>query len=400
MERFGKVKMEERNMRCTAMKAGILSTVLVVAVLMLLIVMAVIALWDADFLLFSRANYMRVQRANMESTFTLYCNYPEQDSVVVLYDSVPGSRMKMHHRPWGLYEVVTVESDDGRVWCSGILGRRSAMDYDCVLWYRNNHGAVTMAGESKVGGLAYLPANGVSYGQMQTVFFTGEKLSEDNIRTSKEEMPKGEPIDTLFDLKGEDVMPDSLAVSFRGGGQMVVEAGEMNDLSGAVVVAGQRVKIDKNARLHDIIVVADYIEVEDGFRGSAQLFARDSVVVGNNVVMELPSGIYSSGYAELGEGSEIDGYMIVDYSGEEDMMKPACRKSANSKLRGLFYCSDVAELQGAIEGCAVLHKSVYYSGRGYYSDFLYDVTIEKNEEAVYPFWLDASQERRVAKWVH
>jgi hypothetical protein len=395
--------MEGRDMRGAVVKGGALSTVMVVAVLMLLMVMAVIALWDADFLLFSRANYMRVQRANTESTFTLYCNHPEHDSVVVLYDSLPGSRMKLRRRPWGLYEVVTVESDDGRAWRSGILGARSAMDDNAVLWYRNNHGAVTMAGGSRVGGQAYLPANGVTYGQMQSAFFNGERLAEENIRTSEEELPTGqagELLDALFELKGGEAMPDSLTVSFRGGGQTVVEAGEPDYLSGAVVVVGERVRIGAGARLHDVIVVAGHITVEDGFRGSAQLFARDSVVVGNGVIMELPSGIYSEKYAELGDDSEVDGYMIVDYRGKEEIMKPACRKAASSKLRGLFYCSGVAELQGGVAGCAVVNKAVYYTTRGYYSDFLYDVTIEENLGAAYPFWLDAPQERRVAKWVH
>ncbi len=386
-------------------RAGVLSTVVVVAVLMLLVVMAVIALWDADFLLFARANHIRVQRANIESTFTLYCNYPEADGVVVLYDSVPGSRMTVRRRPWGLYEMVVVESADGMTWRAGILGRRSAMSDDCVLWYRNNHGAVTMSGESQVEGRAFLPANGVTYGQMQATFFRGEKLAPENIRTSGEAMPEPseeatEMVAGLFGLTGTDVMPDSLAVSFRGGGQVVVASGEAGYLSGALVVTGGRVKIERHVRLHDIIVMADHIEVEDGFRGSAQLFARDSVVVGKSVIMEPPSGIYVRKYTEIGEGSELNGYVIVDFEGEEDIMKPVCRTASGSTQRGLLYCTGVAELQGRIEGCAVLSRSVYYSSQGYYSDFLYDVAIVDNREVAYPFWLDAPPERRVAKWVH
>ncbi len=392
-----------RKRQGKTLKAGILSTVLVMTVLMLLMVMAVIALWGADFLLFSRANYLRVQRANIGSTFTLYCNYPEQDSVVLLYDSVPGAQMKLRRRPWGLYEVLTVESKDGRVWRAGVLGRRSAMNDGGILWYRNNHGAVTMAGESRIGGRGHPPAK--TYGQMQTAFFKGEKLPPENIRASTDTLPgptaeAARIIGELFKLQAMDAMPDSLASSFRGGGQVVVEAGDTGYLAGAVSVVGKYVEIEAGARLHDIIVVADNITVEDGFIGSVQLFARDSVTVGKNVIMELPSGIYSGKYAELGENSEIDGYMIVDYKGEEDIMKPNCRKTSSSKLRGLFYCSGVAELQGEIAGCAVMYKSVYYSKRGYYSDFLYDITIEENPEAVYPFWLNTPQERRVAKWVY
>ena len=52
--------------------AGVLATVLVVSALMLLSVLGVLALWESDFLFFSRAGYLSRQRANVESAFVLY----------------------------------------------------------------------------------------------------------------------------------------------------------------------------------------------------------------------------------------------------------------------------------------------------------------------------------------
>ena len=42
--------------------AGVLATVLVVSALMLLSVLGVLALWESDFLFFSRAGYLSRQR--------------------------------------------------------------------------------------------------------------------------------------------------------------------------------------------------------------------------------------------------------------------------------------------------------------------------------------------------
>ena len=393
-------------------KGGILSTVIVVAVLMLLIVLAVIALWDADFLLFSRSNYLRVQRANIESAITLYCNHPEvveQDSMIVLFDSVPGSQVKITRKPWGLYEVVTVEAGVGKVWRSAICGVRQPYRDDCALWYRNNNGAVTLTGRSHIEGAAFMPDNGVIYGQMQSTFFSGERLHPNDIHKSEEKMPTPSEtataaISRLFELTGTagEPLPDSLAVSFRGGEPQIIATEEVYDsyLSGQIIVMGTKVEIGAGAELHDVIVVADEIMVGDGFRGSAQLFARDSVIVGADVLLDAPSGIYSKKYAELGDRSELNGYMIVEYGDEEEIMRPSCRKSRTSRLRGLFYCSGIVQFQGITSGCAFIDKSVYYSPHGYYSDFLYDVAILANSKTTYPLWFDAPPKRKEAKWVH
>jgi hypothetical protein len=221
-------------------KGGVLSTVVVVAVLMLLMVMAVIALWEADFLLFSRANHMRMQRANTESAFTLYCLHPEvveHDSVVVLYDSVPASRMTITRRPWGLYEVVTAETADGSARRSAIVGLRQPLTDDCVLWYRNNEGAVTLAGETYIKGSVRLPDNGVAYGQLQSEFFRGERLSPDDIHVSDKTMPQPLPsaraaVEALFDMRGTAAaaVPDSLVVSFRRDGPEAVAARNIEEI--------------------------------------------------------------------------------------------------------------------------------------------------------------------------
>lgn len=398
----------------TDIKGGVLSTVVVVAVLMLLIVFAVIALWDADFLLFSQTNYLRILRANIKSALTLYCTHPDImerldiDSTIVLFDSVPDSRMKITRKPWGLYEVVTVESSDGKMYRSCLIGLRQPYKDQCQLWYRNNNSAVTITGKSHINGYAYTPANGIIYGQMQSVFFSGERLHPNDIQKSAEELPAPSEaavkiISRLFELRETigAVLSDSLTVSFQLRDPEIIIADEINDccLSGNIIITGNKIDIRSDAELHDVLIVADNISVADNFHGSLQLFAADSVFIGTNVVLTPPSGIYSKEYAEIGDGSEVNGYLIVDHRGDEDIMLPACRKSRLSKLRGLFYCSGIAQIQGIVSGVAVMNKSVYYSTQGYYSDLLYDISILENRDTAYPFWLEGPPYRREAKCV-
>ena len=89
--------------------AGVLATVLVVSALMLLSVLGVLALWESDFLFFSRAGYLSRQRANVESAFVLYAADStltaklDEQGGLRLYDGLPDSRVRIAVRPWGLY---------------------------------------------------------------------------------------------------------------------------------------------------------------------------------------------------------------------------------------------------------------------------------------------------------
>lgn len=75
--------------------AGVLATVLVVSALMLLSVLGVLALWESDFLFFSRAGYLSRQRANVESAFVLYAADStltarlDEQGGLRLYDGLP-----------------------------------------------------------------------------------------------------------------------------------------------------------------------------------------------------------------------------------------------------------------------------------------------------------------------
>lgn len=53
-------------------KAGILSTVMVVSTLMLLTVAALFSLWNIDSFIFARTQYEKAQRNDIESAYVIY----------------------------------------------------------------------------------------------------------------------------------------------------------------------------------------------------------------------------------------------------------------------------------------------------------------------------------------
>ena len=59
-------------------KAGILSTVMVVSTLMLLAVAALFSLWNIDSFIFARTQYEKAQRNDIESAYVIYNVLPRR----------------------------------------------------------------------------------------------------------------------------------------------------------------------------------------------------------------------------------------------------------------------------------------------------------------------------------
>jgi hypothetical protein len=408
----------ERHTTDKKLRAGVLATVVVVSALLLLMLAGSMWLWETDFLLYSRTNYQLAQRANIESAFTLYRNDPtimerlETDSTYRLYDSLPGSRMRITRSSWGLYEAMNVCSTDGRIHSTRLMGTAGPGGGVGTFWYRDNNGALTLSGRTNIKGKAALPRNGVIYGQMQSVFFSGEKLSPTNITRSETQIPEAaatarEAVRALFDLTGEQLLKDSLRVSFHRSTTLVaaIGSGTLDGcfFSGNIVLRGERLHIAASCRLTDVIVAARSVSIADGFRGRLQIFATDSVVVGKDVVLDSPSGIFAGLYADIQDGSEVNGYAIVDPASlpdatstapQTDIKAPNLRKSRTSRLRGLLYVNGLAILQGIVTGSAVVDEAVYYSPHGYYRHMVYDAAVLESDAVHYPLWLEDSERKK------
>jgi hypothetical protein len=256
-----------------------------------------------------------------------------------------------------------------------------------------------------------MPRGGIVYGQMGSVFFEGEKIEAGVMTPSERELPKptDEALAAVGKLKslaargGTDIAQDSIAVGFSESEPLVIAAdGALRDcyLSGNIVVVAGDLIIASSCRLRDVVVLGGKVRIEDGFTGSLQVFARDSLNVEENVSLDYPSGLYSEKYVGIGDDSTVNGYVIVNPADEPNVRNANYVSSRLATVRGLVWVGGMAQLQGIVSGIAMLDKAVYYSRRGYYENMLSDVTIFENYDMAWPLWLDGPPERKEAKWVN
>jgi hypothetical protein len=216
-----------------------------------------------------------------------------------------------------------------------------------------------------------MPAVGVVYGQMGADFFSGDEIPPAMMSVSGEELPKpnAEAIATIKDL-----MP----------------------------LAGRDLTIDGFQDLSDTVLVARKVRIEKGFTGPVQVFALDSIIVEAGVTLEYPSGLFSEKHVSIGDGSAVNGYVVVippEGSDEPDIMQANYKQSRLARVRGMIYIDGIAQIQGIVSGTAFLDRAIYYSPQGYYENMLYDLTILENREMAWPLLLDGVPQREEVKWL-
>ncbi|MCD8172862.1 MAG: hypothetical protein LUD76_05290 [Alistipes sp.] len=145
--------------------------------------------------------------------------------------------------------------------------------------------------------------------------------------------------------------------------------------------------------------MANTVEIEEGFEGRLQIFVRDSIGVGDGVMLGFPSGIYSANKLTISEKCVIDGYVIDNFRGGTVITEPNTVKSVTSRIRGLLYSRGLAVAQGIITGSAYINEAVYYAPHGYYRNFIFQAAFLAHEPMAYPLWMKRDGRRKEVAWL-
>lgn len=392
----------------------VLPTVLAVSMVILTGLAGLLLLYEQETLLFARDSRLRQSRADVASAYSLYRLHPGHTQLLStdgyrLFDSVPASKVHVTVRPWGLYELVRVSTADSLVRTARLFGAEP--DHRHTLHYRDDRRGVTLAGNTNLHGILFLPQNGLTYGRINSDFFSGEQVLPSSIRLSGTTLPAPDPaaertVARLFSAAPaarSQMLPDSLFRSFVRDSTDVFRLGsaEIGDcrLLGNVILYGDELRIDSTCRLEHTIVCARKITVGRGARITAQLFARDTILVQPRAVLGSGSGIYAEKYAGLDEGVVVNGYVIVRDTVPRRPKSACYRQARTARVRGLVRVDGVAQVQGLVTGSLMLGEAAWFSPQGRYENTLYDLTLLENPETAHPLWSTAAKRRKEAAWV-
>lgn len=434
--RNGSACLSVRRLR-SKVPAGALSLVLVISLLISSMLGSLVMLAYYRDINIARTSLKERLRANAASGIHLLLAssntaYMEQVTELDLFGKGDDS-VRVAKQAWGVFDVYIVQAVQGRHTASSIalVGVDPKEFRGQALYLPDEERPLSLSGNTEIIGDCYLPKAGVKAAYVNQTGFLGEKLVEGVVRESAKAVPAADPIfvkrvidycrrntthspsfnRVFMDAPGEQYIyaDNENNYSFNGEVQVIRSKQSIHltshRLTGKVLVmSDQEITVSKTAFLQDIIVAAPTVRVEDGFSGSIQIFATDSIIVGKSRLL-YPSALCMQTQGKhsrllLKDGAEVSGLVYMGGTGERLYDLISIEKGA--VVTGMVYADGLTELKGSIAGSLTSRRLFFKTPTATYENHLIDATIHANRLPasflVSPL-LSSSQSKGIVKWV-
>jgi hypothetical protein len=131
--------------------------------------------------------------------------------------------------------------------------------------------------------------------------------------------------------------------------------------------------------LENILIYAPAIRLADKVEATIQLFASDSIIVGEDCKLDFPSTInlISPNISRLSvsKGCVIRGN-ITQYQENTTESKSTVQIDAGAQIEGVVYSNGYVQCQGKITGSLYADNLFLKNNSGYYENHLNDIEID------------------------
>jgi hypothetical protein len=322
---------------------------------------------------------------------------------------------------WGLFQLINLEAAN-RAYSIKKAFLIGCPQGESALYLTDRDKPLSLCGNTLLKGTVYLPKAGVRRAYIEGRGFTRNELVEGLSRESGSRLPEVSRV--LLDWSGKlssDFSRDSVADIARAGDSLVNSffsrkitllcSGKATIASGiikgkVVLMGGKELYINAGCTLEDVIVIAEKITIGDGFQGSGQFFASDSILIGKNCKLRYPSSIAvvkkagASPYIGIDEGSVVSGCVagLVENTGIAPLR---IRIGKDAQVNGTVYCPGFTELRGRVNG-SVYTDAFILTASGIYENHLLDAEINSSSlpaSFAGPFLFAGKKEKKVVKWL-
>ena len=286
------------------------------------------------------------------------------DSLVVPFENGTTTIKKKF---WGAYALIesTGEVKSKSFSKIGLVGKRTESP-PISLYVSNNDAPLTVVGDTKIQGDAYLSDKSIKPGRINNINYSGSQLVEGQIKRSSRSLPQIDDGWIIFTrsllnpgyLSGlEGISQGDLnANSFLQPSRLVYNPGPIT-LSGKyigniIIKSETQIIVERFAELTDIQVVAPKIVVKSGFKGTVHFLASEQIIIEENVDLTYPSSV-------VVEDSNID-FKIPVPEGEEPIIL-----SKNSFIQGNIMYFPKRNLQDHTNTSIVIEESSIVEGDVY-----------------------------------
>lgn len=149
------------------------------------------------------------------------------------------------------------------------------------------------------------------------------------------------------------------------------------------------IRIQKNAVLEDVILIAPKITFEAGFKGTVQAFATKGIELEEKVVLNYPSVIcvYNANEEEskikIKKESIVSGAVVLFGNSIEALDKNSMEIAEEGLIFGDIYCTGKLFLRSTVYGSVYTNRFFIQTGATSYDNTIADLEINSNKRPTY-----------------
>lgn len=333
--------------------------------------------------------------------------------------------------PWGIYDIglsrAFIQKDT--LYKAFSIGAVIDSSKWAALYLIDEDRPLSVSGKTMIRGNAFIPKAGVKEAYVDGQAYQGDKQLVIGVKHNSEKtLPVLQPgrLNLLHQLGtpsalNDTILPraDSLSVSFFKPSRVINLKKHVTTLSNIrltgniILLSDTTIIIEHTAVLSNVLIFARSISVKDGFHGSCQLFATDSIGVDKHCSFSYPSclGVIrdhndksTQGKIRIGENSMVTGVLFT-YEKEKSQLQTLIDIADNVKIYGQVYVMGLLKFNkgGEINGSVFANRFLYRSTYTTYENYL--INIKLDATGLSPYYLTSAllpvsaKKQKVLQWL-
>jgi hypothetical protein len=338
-------------------------------------------------------------------------------------DDLPVTLKRTH---WGMYDIITgyTTFKKDTIKQMAFVGQTPFDADSLALYVSDKEKEVYISGNILIKGRCYVPTGNFKYAYIGSNRIQNKQIFPSKLNKSNADLPKIngakithnqnilfatlESLPMHIELADYLADRDSVVVSFSDptlilSSQKTYALTNKTLIGNIIIVSTELISIKPSAKLDKVLIYAPEIRVENEVKGNMQLFASDSILIGENCVLDFPSCINllspNVSYLRISKGSKITGN-VIQYQSASVLSKSLVQIDTDAEIQGLVYSNGYVEPKGKIAGSLYANQLYLKTNAGYYENHLMDAEIDfsKLHKSYISCNLFNNKKQRILSW--
>ncbi len=407
------------------------------ALYIVIIVSLLIAVISASLLTIAFYYRLEVQKkvrmdklmTNMESGTAILLsesyNTNDEENVLDLYGDQRDSLI-LNKTRWGVFDLQMVKAFELKDTLKRSFLSGNVFKDQGAIYLADEDRPLSVSGSTQITGNGELPKAGLKQAYVDGRPYEGKELIKGSIKSSGRELPALN--DELLKRISDHLKPTIEGIAFNIKDSVInsffnkeliykLQSGQQDigpiKIKGKIIlVSDTTIKISSSAVLEDVQIYAPAIVIESGFKGSCQLFARDSIIIGRDCDFLYPSfaGIFKPDSSTIQAKLSLDSAchfsgMLLGHEPKRTDLQTLISLGKNTLVNGEVYAGYIkVKRTASVQGKVYANRFIMQTPSTLYENYLIDITLNRKLLSKYylssPIFKRDKSNQKILKWLN